>query len=55
MQAQFGRRFCRETIRRALQRLKLSWKKAHKLLGRADPEQREAFVAQIGARLDGAR
>jgi transposase len=31
----FGRRFCRETIRAALHRLKLSWKK--KLLGRADP------------------
>jgi transposase len=70
VQAQFGRRCCRETIRRALHRLKLSWKKAHKLLGRAepanrlarhqsaprpDPEQREAFVAQIGSLLDGAR
>jgi transposase len=55
VQAKFGRRFCRETIRRALHRLKLSWKKAHKLLGRADPEQREAFVAQIGPLLDGAR
>ena len=55
VQEQFGRRFCRETIRRALHRLKLSWKKAHKLLGRADPEKREAFIAQIGALLDGAR
>jgi transposase len=55
VQAQFGRRCCRETIRRALHRLKLSWQKAHKLLGRADPEKREAFVAQIGALLDGAR
>jgi hypothetical protein len=55
VQAQFDRRCCRETIRRALHRLKLSWQKAHKLLGRADPEQREAFVAQIGALLDGAR
>jgi hypothetical protein len=53
--AQFGRRCCRETIRRALHRLKLSWQKAHKLLGRADPEQREAFIAQISALLDGAR
>src|SRR3954453_2604635 len=43
VQAQFGRRCCRETIRRALHRLKLSWKKAHKLPGRANPEQREAF------------
>jgi transposase len=55
VQAQFDRRCCRETIRRALHRLKLSWKKAHKLLGRAKPEQRQAFVAQIGALLDGAR
>jgi transposase len=55
VQAQFGRRFCRETIRRALHRLKLSWKKAHKRLGRADPEKRETFVAQIGSLLDGAR
>ena len=55
MQAQFGRRCCRETIRRALHRLKLSWKKARKLLGRANPEQREAFIAQIGPLLDGAR
>jgi Winged helix-turn helix len=55
VQAQFGRRCCRETIRRALHRLKLSWKKARKLLGRANPEQREAFIAQIGPLLDGAR
>jgi transposase len=55
VRAQFGRRFCCETIRRALHRLRLSWKKAHKLLGRAKPEQPEAFVAQIGALLDGAR
>ena len=55
MQAQFGRCCCRETIRRALHRLKLSWKKARKLLGRADPGQREAFIAEIGPLLDGAR
>src|SRR4051812_2555093 len=51
----FGRRYCRETIRSALRRLDLSWKKAKKLLGRADPERRESFVGQIGALLDGAR
>ena len=55
VQAQFARRCCRETIRRALHRLKLSWKKARKLLGRAKPEQREAFIARIGPLLDGAR
>ena len=55
VQAQFGRRCCRETIRRALHRLKLSWQKARKLLGRAKPDQREAFMAEIGPLLDGAR
>ena len=30
----------------ALHRLKLSWKKAKKLLGRADPERRQAFIEQ---------
>src|SRR5687768_6831252 len=39
---------CRETIRAALHRLKLSWKKAKKLLGRADPERREAEQLQNG-------
>ena len=42
----FGRTCCRETIRRALHRLGLSWKKARKLLGRADPQRRQAFVEQ---------
>jgi hypothetical protein len=55
VQAQFGRRCCRETIRRTLHRLKLSCQKARKLLGRAKPGQREAFIAQIGPLLDGAR
>ena len=40
----FGRSCCRETIRAALHRLELSWKKAKKLLGRADPQRRLAFV-----------
>jgi transposase len=43
----FGRLYCRESIRAALHRLELSWKKARKLLGRADPERREVFVAQL--------
>ena len=51
----FARRYCRETIRTALRRLDLSWKKAKKLLGRAEPERRKSFVGQIGAVLDGAR
>jgi Winged helix-turn helix len=55
VRAQFTRRCGRESIRRVLHRLNLSWKKARKLLGRAQPKQREAFMAQIGPLLDGAR
>ena len=51
----FGYLFCRETIRTTLHRLKLSWKKAKKLLGRADPERRQAFVEQLQSVLDGAQ
>jgi transposase len=51
----FGLRCCRETIRAALHRRKLSWKKAKKLLGRADPEQRQAFVEQLRDVLAGAQ
>jgi transposase len=51
----FGRLCCRETIRAALHRLKLSWKKAKTLLGRADPERREAFVEQLQGVLAGAQ
>jgi transposase len=51
----FGRLVCRETIRAALHRLKLSWKKAKKLLGRADPQRRQAFVEQLEGLLEGAQ
>jgi transposase len=51
----FGRRCCRETIRRALHRLKLSWKKARKLLGRADPQRRAAFLEQLQPLLQDAQ
>ena len=51
----FGRLCCRETIRAALHRRKLSWKKAKKLLGRADPERRQAFIEQLQSVLDGAQ
>src|SRR5215213_11027303 len=51
----FGCLFCRETIRAVLHRLKLSWKKAKKLLGRADPERRRAFVEQLQDVLAGAQ
>jgi hypothetical protein len=51
----FGLVCCRETIRVVLHRLKLSWKKAKKLLGRADPEQRQAFIEQLQSVLAGAQ
>jgi transposase len=46
---------CRETIRTALHGLKLSWKKAKTLLGRADPERRQAFIERLGDLLAGAQ
>ena len=55
MRERFGRTCCRETIRAALHRLGLSWKKAKKLLGRADPQRRQAFVEQIQDLLAGAQ
>jgi len=51
----FGLRCCRETIRAVLHRRKLSWKKAKKLLGRADPERRQAFIEQLQGVLEGAQ
>ena len=51
----FGLGCCRETIRAALHRLKLSWKKAKKLLGRANPERRQAFVDRVRDLLAGAQ
>ncbi len=51
----FGLRLCRETIRTALHRLDLSWKKAKKLLSRADPDRRQAFVERLQGLLAGAR
>ncbi len=51
----FGKTCCRETIRAALHRLKLSWKKGKKLLSRADPAKRAAFVATIQAVLGRAQ
>ena len=55
MRERFGQTCCRETLRAALQRLGLSWKKAKKLLGRADPQRRQTFVEQIQDLLAGAQ
>ena len=40
---------CRETIRQALKRLGFSWKKARKLLNKASPEKRAAYLEQLEA------
>ena len=55
MRERFGRTCCRETIRAALHRLKLSWKKAKKLLGRADPARRQTFIEQLQGVLTAAQ
>ncbi len=51
----FGLVCCRETIRAALHRLKLSWRKAKKLLGRANPERRQAFIERLQGLRDGTQ
>jgi transposase len=51
----FGLVCGRETIRAVLHRLTLSWKKAKKLLGRANPEPRQAFIEPLQGVLDGAQ
>jgi len=50
----FERVASRETLRRAFERLRLSWKKGKKLLTRADPEQRQVFVERIQKLLEEA-
>jgi transposase len=55
VRGRFGRLCCRETIRAALHRLGLSWQNARKLLGRADPERRAAFLDRLRPVLDGAQ
>ena len=44
---QFGVSGCRETVRKALRRLGLSWKKARKLLNKANPKQRAEFLEKL--------
>jgi transposase len=51
----FGLVCCRETIRAALHRRTLSGKKAKKVLGRADPERRQAFIEPLQEVLAGAQ
>ena len=45
---------CRETLRKVLKDLGFSWKKARKLLNKANPENRAAFLTQLEGLLDEA-
>lgn len=50
----FGISYCRETLRLALKRLGFSWKKAKKLLNRADPARRAEFLDTLKPLLEKA-
>jgi transposase len=50
-----GVQVCRETLRKVLHSLGLSFKKAHKLLGKASPQKRAEFVQTLGALLQQAQ
>ena len=50
----YGLTCCRETVRNALKKLGFSWKKWRKLLNKANPKQREAFVDKLSKILEAA-
>lgn len=50
----FGIDCCRETLRQVLKDLGFSWKKARKLLNKADPKKRAAFLEQLDGLLKDA-
>lgn len=43
---------CRETVRKCLKKLGFSWKKARKLLNKANPEKRKAYLETLKALLE---
>lgn len=45
---------CRETLRNVLKQLGFSWKKARKLLNKANPDKRAAFLEKLAGMLDSA-
>ena len=47
LQEQYHLDCCRETCRKVLKKLGFSWKKARKLLNKANPIAREAFVDKL--------
>jgi transposase len=46
---------CRETLRKGLKALGFSWKKARKLLNKANPKERAAFLKKLQGILEDAR
>lgn len=54
VKAQFNIDCCRETLRKVLKQLGFSWKKARKLLNKADPNKRVAFLKTLQGLLDDA-
>lgn len=54
IQETHGKQCCKETVRKALTRLGFSWKKAKKLLGKANPEKRKEFLESLQPLLDDA-
>lgn len=54
VQETFGIDCCRETLRRTLKALGFSWKKARKLLNKANPEKRAAFLGELEPLLEEA-
>jgi transposase len=51
---QFNLDCCRDTVRKVLKELGFSWKKARKLLNKADPKKRAAFLETLQGLLDDA-
>ena len=54
VKAEFAIECCRDTLRKVLQRLGFSWKKARKLLNKANSSQRAAFVETLQGLLEDA-
>lgn len=52
LESKFGLRCCRETVRKALRGLGFSWKKARKLLNKANPQKRGEFLEQLKGLLE---
>lgn len=50
----FGIDCCRDTLRKTLKDLGFSWKKARKLLNKANPGKRAVFLEQLQGLLDDA-